>query len=54
LNRTHPSDGHDLLWVGFDATLRDDKSDKHTFWDPTDIFLGLSFMSFSQSFSKVF
>ena len=30
LNRAHPCDGQDLLWVGFNATLGDDKTQQHT------------------------
>ena len=26
LNQAHPRDGQDLLWVGFDVVLRDDKT----------------------------
>jgi hypothetical protein len=35
------SDGRDLFWVGFDATLRDDKAEKHPPWNPKDEFLGV-------------
>ena len=41
LNRAHPCDGRNLLWVGFDATLRDDESKQHAPWDPKDAFLGV-------------
>ena len=34
LNWAHPCDGRDLLWVGFDAMLVDDKTQQHTPWDP--------------------
>jgi hypothetical protein len=33
LNQTHLSDGRDLLGIGFDATLKDDKPEQHTSWD---------------------
>ena len=41
LNRAHPRDGRDLVWVGFDATLRDDKTQQHTPWDPENALLGV-------------
>ena len=43
LNRAHPHDGRDLLWVGFNAALRDDKTLQHTPWDPKNAFLGVEF-----------
>ena len=39
LNRAHPCDVRDLLWVGFDATLRDDETQQHTPWDPKNALL---------------
>ena len=33
MDRAHPHDGRDLLWVGFDATLGDNKTQQHTPWD---------------------
>ena len=39
LNRAHPCDGRDLLRVGFDATLGDDKTQQHTPWDPENALL---------------
>ena len=39
LNRAHPHDGRDLLWVGFDAMLEDDKTEQHTPWDPENALL---------------
>ena len=39
LNRTHPCDGQDLLWVGFDATLGDDETQQHTPRDPENALL---------------
>ena len=39
LNRAHPHDGQDLLWVGFDATLGDDKTQQHTPRDLENTFL---------------
>ena len=43
LNWAHPHDGRDLLWVGFDATLRDDKTQQHTPWDLENALLGVEF-----------
>ena len=43
LNRGHPLDGQDLLRVGFDATLGDDKTQQHTPRDPKNAFLGVEF-----------
>ena len=39
LNRAHPRDGRDLLWVGFDSALGDDKTQQHTPWDPKNALL---------------
>ena len=39
LNRAHPCDGRDLLRVGFDAELRDDKTQQHTPRDPENALL---------------
>ena len=39
LNRAHPRDGRDLLRVGFDAMLGDDKTQQHTPWDPKNALL---------------
>ena len=41
LNWVHPHDGRDLLQVGFDAMLRDDKAQQHTPWDPKNALLGV-------------
>jgi len=41
LNRAYPRDGRDLLWVGFDAMLGDDKTQQHTPWDPENTLLGV-------------
>ena len=41
LNRAHPCDGRDILWVGFDATLKNDKTQHHTPWDPKNTLLGV-------------
>ena len=41
LNRAHPHDGRDLLQVGFDAMLRDDKTQQHTPWDPKNALLSV-------------
>ena len=43
LNQAHPCDGRDLLWVGFDATLGDDKTKQHTPRDPKNALLGIEF-----------
>ena len=43
LNWAHPRDGRDLLRVGFDATLRDDKTQQHTPWDPKNALLKVEF-----------
>jgi hypothetical protein len=57
LNWTYPSDGHNLLWVGFDATRRDDELEQHTSWDPEDAFFRVEFYAilseFIESFIKV-
>ena len=39
LNRAYPHDGRDLLLVGFDAMLGDDKTQQHTPWDPENTLL---------------
>ena len=39
LNQAHPHDGRDLIWVGFDAMLGDDKTQQHTLWDPKNALL---------------
>ena len=39
LNRAHSHDGRDLLWVGFDAMLGDDKTQQHSPWDPKNTLL---------------
>ena len=41
LNWAHHRDGRDLLRVGFDATLEDDKTQQHTPWNPNNAFLGV-------------
>ena len=43
MNWAHPSDGRDLLRVGFDATLGDDKTLQHSPWDPENAFLEVEF-----------
>ena len=43
MNWAHPYDGRDLLWVVFDATLGDDKTQQHTPWDPENALLGVEF-----------
>ena len=43
LNLAHPHDGRDLLWVGFDTVLGDDKTQQHTPRGPENAFLGVEF-----------
>ena len=43
LNRAHPCDGQNLLRVGFDATLGDDKTQQHGHWDPKNALLEVEF-----------
>ena len=43
MNRAHPRDGQDLLWVGFNAMLGDDKTQQHATWDPKNALLGVEF-----------
>ena len=43
LNWAHPCDGGDLLRVGFDAMLGDDKTQQHTPWDFKNAFIGVEF-----------
>jgi hypothetical protein len=43
MNRTHSSDGRNLLWIGFDATLRDDEPEQHTSQDPKNALFGVEF-----------
>ena len=62
LDQAHPHNGRDLLRVGFDAVLGDDKTQQHTPWDLKNTLLGvdfdtvfseLSLMPFARSFTKV-
>ena len=39
LNRAHPCDGRDLLWVGLDAMLGDDETKQHAPRDPKNALL---------------
>ena len=43
LNWAHPRDGRDLLQIGFDATLGDNKTQQHTPRDPKNTFLEVEF-----------
>ena len=52
LNRAHPRDGRDLLQVGFDATLGDDKTLQHTPWDPENTLLGVEINVVCSEFRK--
>jgi len=52
LNRAHPCDGRYFLWVGFDATLRDDKAEKHAPRDPENTFFGIEFDAVCPEFRK--
>ena len=53
LNQAHSRDGRDLLWVGFDAMLGDDKTQQHTHWDPENAFLGVEFDAVCSNFHEV-
>ena len=52
LNRAHPCDGRDLLWVGFDATLRDDETQQHTPRDPKNALLGVELNAICSEFCE--
>ena len=52
LNRTHPHDGRDLLWVGFDAMLGDDETQQHTPWDPKNALLRVELNAICSEFCK--
>ena len=52
LNWAHPCDGRDFLWVGFDATLRDDEAEQHAPRDPKNTFLGIEFDAIRLEFCK--
>ena len=52
LNQAHPCDGQDLLRVGFDATLGDDKTQQHTPWDPKNTLLGVELNVICLEFRK--
>jgi hypothetical protein len=43
LNGAHPSDGYNLLWVGFDVVIRDDEPEYHTSRDPENAFSRVEF-----------
>jgi hypothetical protein len=57
LNWAHPSDGSNLLRVGFDATLGDDELEQHTSRDPKNTLFGVEFdavlLEFREGFFKV-
>ena len=52
LNRAHPCDGQDLLWVGFDATLGDDQAQQHTPRDPKNTLLRVELNAICLEFSE--
>ena len=52
LNRAHPHDGQDLLWVGRDATLKDDETKQHAPRDPENTLLGIEFDAICLEFRK--
>ena len=41
-----------FLWVGFDATLRDDEAEQHTPRDPENTFLGIESDAIHPEFRK--
>ena len=43
LDRAEAMDCRDLLRIGLDATLGDDKPKEHSLWDPEDALLGVEF-----------
>ena len=52
LDWAHPRDGQGLLWVGFDAALRDDKTQQHTPWDPKNALLGVELDAIRSKFCE--
>ena len=52
LNRAHPRDGRDLLWVSFDATLGDDKTQQYTPWDPKNTLVRVEFDAVCSEFRE--
>ena len=52
LNQAHPCDVQDLLWVGFDAALSDDKTQQHAPRDPKNTFLRIEFDAIRSEFRK--
>jgi hypothetical protein len=54
LDWTHPGNGHNLLWVGFDAALRDDEPEQHTSRDPENTFFRVEFYAVLSEFIKSF
>ena len=52
LNWTHPCDGRDFLWVGFDATLEDDETEQHAPQDPKNALLGIEFDAVCSEFCE--
>jgi hypothetical protein len=53
LNWAHLGDGRNLLWVGFDALLRDNGTKQHAPRNSKNAFLGLSLTLFARSLAKV-
>jgi hypothetical protein len=54
LNRAHPRDGQDLLWVVFDAALGDDEPKQHAPRDPKNTFLKVEFDAICSEFHESF
>ena len=52
LDQAHPRDGRDLLRVGFDATLEDDKTQQHTPRVSKNTFLGVEFDAVCSEFHE--
>ena len=52
MNRAHPCDGRDLLWVGLDATLGDDETKQHTPRDPKNALLGVELNTVRSEFGE--
>ena len=52
LDWAHPRDGRDLLQVGFDAALGDDKTQQHIPWDPENILLKVEFDAICSEFRE--
>ena len=52
LDQTHTRDGRDLLWVGFDAVLGDNKTQQHTPWVPENALLEVEFDTICSEFHE--